>query len=340
MIGLRSFETPRAERGFTLTELMVALVIGLLLLGGVLQIVLGSKQTYQTQQALGRVQQESRFAFDTLSRELRMIGYQGCASSATLSPNVIADNDGDGVADLPFYPDWLIDGFDDGAGWGNPTAITRVAGSDVISFRYADANTARLSGNMASINANVQITHDPDYLQAGDILMISDCLSADIFAASSVSQAGGSSVVTLAHANNRNLDNRLSKAYGPDASVMRVRHHSYFVGSENGEPGLYRINASNNALRLVEGVEDMQVLYGENTDGGNNRHANTYRSAAAVTDWSRVVALRVALLLRTDRAVAESPQAYNYRYFADAAPADRFLHRELVISVNLRNRMP
>lgn len=328
------------ERGFTLVELMVALVIGLLLLGGVLQLFLGSKQTYQTQEALGRVQQESRFAFDTLSRELRMIGYQGCASSATLSPNVIADNDGDGVADLPFSPDWLLDGFDDGAGWSNPTAIPRIAGSDVISFRYADANGARLSGNMASDNANVQISHDPDTLQAGDILMISDCLSADIFAASSVSQAGGSSVVTLAHANNRNLDNRLSKAYGPDASVMRVRQHSYFVGSENGSPGLYRIDGSGNALRLVEGVEDLYLLYGENTDSSNNRQANTYSRAADVIDWSLVVSLRMALLLRTYREVAESPQPYNYRYFADAAPVDRFLRRELVISVNLRNRMP
>ena len=87
-------------------------------------------------------------------------------------------------------------------------------------------------------------------------------------------------------------------------------------------------------------MEDIYLLYGENTDGGNNRQANTYSRAADVFDWSRVVALRVALLLRTDRAVAEAPQAYQYRYFADSAPSDRFLRRELVISVNLRNRMP
>ena len=340
MNGVTSFKAAPAEQGFTLVELMVALVIGLLLLGGVLQLFIGSKQTYQIQEALGRVQQESRFALDTLSRELRMIGYQGCAGSGTLTPNVIADNDGDGIADLQFAPNALLEGFDEGSGWSNPSATPRVAGSDVISFRYGDGNSAHLSGNMASDNANVQLSHNPDDFQAGDLLMVSDCLTADIFAASSVSQSGGSSVVTLAHANNRNIDNRLSKPYGPNAVVMRVRQHSYFVGTENGSPGLYRIDDNGNALRLVEGVEDIYLLYGENTDGGNARQANTYSRAADVFDWSRVVALRVALLLRTDRAVAEAPQAYQYRYFADSAPSDRFLRRELVISVNLRNRMP
>jgi type IV pilus assembly protein PilW len=331
---------PTAQQGFSLIELMIALVIGLLLLAGVLQLFLGSKQTYRIQEGLGRVQQESRFALDTLSRELRMIGYQGCASGATLTPTVIADNDNDGVADLIFVPNALVDGFDDGSGWANPTAIPRLVGSDVIRFLYGDGNGARLTGNMASDNANVQLTHNPDNLQAADILLISDCLNADIFAATAVSQSGGSSIVTVAHATNRNLDNRLSKAYGPAATVMRVRRHSYFVGSEGGVPGLYRIDSNDNPLRLIEGVEGLRVLYGENTDSGNSRQANTYHNAGQVGDWSRVVALRVALLLRTDSAVAKAPEPYQYRHFADAAPTDRFLRRELVISINLRNRMP
>ena len=147
-------------------------------------------------------------------------------------------------------------------------------------------------------------------------------------------------MVTLAHANNRNLNNRLSKAYGENARLMWLRHHSYFIAEEGGIPGLYRIDTTDNPLRLVEGVEDMVILYGENSDGGNERHANTYSRAVDVVDWSRVVSLRLALLLRSRDAVAESPTPYQFRYFADAAPTDRFLRRELVISVNLRNRMP
>lgn len=336
----RRYSTMRGRhQGFTLVELMVALVIGLLLLGGVLQLFLSSRQTYRMQEALGQVQQESRFTFDLLSRELRMIGYQGCAAPATLMPNVIADNDGDGVADLSIDAGSALEGFDNGAGWVNPTPLPRLTG-DVLRLHYGAGDSARLSGNMASENANIQITHNPDRFVAGDTLIISDCRDADIFAASSVSQSGGGSLVTLAHANDRNLDNRLSKTYGPDAQVMRLRRHSYFVAEEGGVPGLYRIDGNNNALRLVEGVEDMHILYGENRDGGDTRQANTYGSAAEVIDWSRVVSLRVALLLRSRNTVAEAPQPYAFRYFADAAPTDRFLRRELVVSVNLRNRMP
>lgn len=329
-----------SEYGFTLIELMVALVLGLLLLGGVLQLFLGSKKTYELQATLGRVQQESRFALETLSRELRMIGYQGCSNSATLSPNVIADSDGDDVPDIVFTPDLILDGFDGGSGWSNPTAIPTQAGSDVIRFLYGDSNSARLAGNMASDNANIQVTHNPDNFTAGDILLVTDCQNADIFAATTVSQSGGNSIVTIAHAENRNTSNRLSQLYGPDAMVMRIRQHSYFIGIEDGAPGLYRSDEGGNVFRLIEGVEDMYVLYGESTDGSNTREANRYVRADEINDWSRIVALRLALLLRTDRELADAPEPYDYRYFSNNNPNDRFLRRELVISVNLRNRMP
>lgn len=328
------------QHGFTLIELMVALVLGLLLLGGVLQLFLGSKKTYELQSALGRVQQESRFALETLSRELRMVGYQGCSNSATLRPNVIADNDGDNLPDLVFTSDFLIDGFDGGTGWSNPTAIPTQAGSDVISFLYGDSKGARLAGNMATDNANIQVTHNPDNFKAGDVFLITDCQNADIFAATTVSQSGGSSIVTIAHAENRNTNNRLSQLYGPDAMVMRIRQHSYFIGIEDGTPGLYRSDEAGRVFRLIEGVEDMFVLYGESTDGSNTRETNRYVRASEVNDWSRIVALRLALLLRTDQQLSDNPEPYDYRYFANSTPSDRFLRRELVISVNLRNRMP
>ncbi len=48
---------------------------------------------------------------------------------------------------------------------------------------------------------------------------------------------------------------------------------------------------------LVEGVENMQVYYGEDTDGDSV--ANIYRKADTVTNWSNVVAIRIGLLVRT-----------------------------------------
>jgi len=48
---------------------------------------------------------------------------------------------------------------------------------------------------------------------------------------------------------------------------------------------------------LVEGVENMQLLYGEDTDGDGA--ANRYRSAANIDDFRDVVSVKVGLLVRS-----------------------------------------
>ncbi|MES1930387.1 type 4 fimbrial biogenesis protein PilW [Salinisphaera dokdonensis CL-ES53] len=53
---------PRANAGFSLVELMVALVVGLLLLAGVLQILLGNRESFEAQRGLADVQEQGRLA--------------------------------------------------------------------------------------------------------------------------------------------------------------------------------------------------------------------------------------------------------------------------------------
>ena len=67
-------------KGFTLVEILIAMMIGLFLLAGVLQIFINSKQSYRMQEALARLQESGRFALDFLDRDIRMAGYRGCAS--------------------------------------------------------------------------------------------------------------------------------------------------------------------------------------------------------------------------------------------------------------------
>jgi type IV pilus assembly protein PilW len=61
-------------RGFSLVELMVALVITLILLAGIGQIFLSSKKSYTLQDSLSRMQENGRYAMDTLSQDLRRAG--------------------------------------------------------------------------------------------------------------------------------------------------------------------------------------------------------------------------------------------------------------------------
>jgi len=64
-----------AQRGLTLIEILVALTLSAFLIAGVIQLFIGSKQTYRGHDALSRIQENGRFALDAMSRDIRMAGY-------------------------------------------------------------------------------------------------------------------------------------------------------------------------------------------------------------------------------------------------------------------------
>jgi len=86
----------RRESGFSLIELMVALVLGLVLMGAVLNSFLSSNETYRVQEALSRSQESARFSLEIISQELRMAGY-GNVRGPVLEGFLAATDD----ADLP-----------------------------------------------------------------------------------------------------------------------------------------------------------------------------------------------------------------------------------------------
>lgn len=64
------------QRGLTLVEIMVALVISLFLLAGLLQIFITTRQSSRIQENLSRVQENGRFAIEYASRVVRLAGYR------------------------------------------------------------------------------------------------------------------------------------------------------------------------------------------------------------------------------------------------------------------------
>lgn len=80
---MNSEYTIRAEGGFSIVELMIALMLGLILLGGVLQVFLSSRQTYSANEAMSRMQENGRFALEFIARSARLAGY--------LEPRLVTD---------------------------------------------------------------------------------------------------------------------------------------------------------------------------------------------------------------------------------------------------------
>jgi type IV pilus assembly protein PilW len=73
---------------------MIAMLLGVFLIGGVMQIFISSKQTYRMQENLSRLQENGRFALDFIGRDIRMTGYWGCLSKV---PGDIAGVDNNAV---------------------------------------------------------------------------------------------------------------------------------------------------------------------------------------------------------------------------------------------------
>ena len=77
--------TSRSQRGLSLIEIMVALAIAAILLLGLSQIFVGSKNVYRLQEGMARVQENARFALQYLEENVRMAGYMGCGNDIDLT---------------------------------------------------------------------------------------------------------------------------------------------------------------------------------------------------------------------------------------------------------------
>lgn len=81
-----------AQKGLSLVELLVALALSATLIVGIFTVYMDSSQTSRLSTSLARIQESARIGVDILARDLRMVGFQGCADPDDVTMNVIADN--------------------------------------------------------------------------------------------------------------------------------------------------------------------------------------------------------------------------------------------------------
>jgi len=333
----------RNQTGITMVEIMVALALSLVILAGVMHIFISNKQTYRVQEAFARLQESGRFATHFITKDLRMAGYVGCGGKISNPVNMTdlyPPPNGDNIADVVgTFNGSGIEGFQTA---NLPLALTDsimlsssdvVPGTDIVRIKRAASTGVRLKGNMNTVNANVQLDASTaaGVFQTDDYLFISDCEAADVFVANNVSSSG--TTTTIAHSDSVNMGNFLSKPYQDDAEIYKFVSTTYYIGyNEAGEPALFRQTlgnaASMNVEELVEGVEDMQLLYGEDSDDDGT--PNRYVDSGTVADWSNIVSVRIELQVRSpEDNVAAKMTAYG----------DHKLRRTFTTSIAIRNRV-
>lgn len=300
------------NRGFSMVELMVAMVIGLMILAAVSTVLVNSKKNYTTQDSLARLQENARFAIQILSRDLRMAGHFGCADDISAVHNLLNP----GAVTFPvFNTDHPIEGSESGADWspsGESLDFTPLAGTDAIAIRYVASDSVALTKEMPSQAGSAQVAPDSG-LKIGDVVMIADCSSADIFQITNFNPGTGFDLVVHNTGGGSpgndpsNNPHKFSKAYGLDAKIMRFNSVAYYIRlNANGQPALFRralvtnTGASNQVdQELVEGIEDLEILYGIDSVN-NDRIPDVYKTATSVgSDWNNVVAVRFGIVARS-----------------------------------------
>jgi len=119
--------------------------------------------------------------------------------------------------------------------------------------------------------------------------------------------------------------------------LFRFRTISYSIAiGESGEPALWRSQNGVN-LELIEGIEQMQVLYGVDTT--DDDHPNQYMIATDITNWYDVMSIRLMLLVRSEAdGIVEAPQTLTYNS-ATTTAADSRLRQVFSTTIALRNRI-
>lgn len=325
-----------SAEGFSLIELMIAMTIGLVILAAVVQIFVRSHSTYQLDAGMSRVQENARFSMDYLAKDIRMAGYMGCNSglAAAAINNKVKPINNDSTTlltgGLRGYRFTCATGcIGNKSEWTPPLPDSFFAdlevrpGTDVILIQRGSELDTALSGNYPPDNANVKIIDTAaiaGQIADDDVLMISDCSAADIFRATNVNPTTNSGVLTITHAASGNTaPPQLSKSYGPDARLMKLVSNAYYIANTANEPGLFRKSlVTAGALQgqeLVGGVESMKILYGVDT-AATGSPAN-YVVPSAVGNWTRVVSVRLGILLRTPEAVDNTPDTKTYDLLDD-----------------------
>lgn len=338
-------QATKKQHGFTLVELMVAMTLGLLLLGGVITILTSSHQTYRVNDALARMQENARYAFQILSRDIRMAGYFGCAGS-----NVPTVNTLNNAGDFLWRLGQALDGFEatSATAWTPPlptpdgTIPSPLGGRDILVIRGVDGGDTKVTqhpGGSPPGSANLKVTVGSG-LKEDDIVLVTDCQAAAIFQITNVNTSSGQDNIVHNTGNpTPNTPGNYTKALGKEftgGELIKISTRSYFIRLADGLPALYRKIGTSAAEELVRGVENMQIEYGEDLDG--DWTADIYRSADAVANWNNVVSVRIGLLMQTiENNIASGPQPYTFNG-ATTTPTDRRLRQAFTTIVALRNR--
>ena len=324
--------------GFSLIELMIGMLLGLVVTAAAVGIFASNSNTQRAAESLGRIQENARVAYELMARDIREGAGNICSRNLPVA-NVLNN-----AGTVWWSSGPAVTGFDGGqafpdAGFGTG-AGQRVSGTDAIQLVSTSGSGFTVaSHNPAPATALFTLNTASHGLVSGDILIACDMGQVSVFQMSTaavthteISGSPGNCTTGLGFSDPIDCASAGQQyQFAPNAQVARLRAVRWYVAN-NGRGGrsLYQAALRNpggtptvTVEEVAEGVTDLQFEY-------LPVDATAYAAATGITDWTQVVAVRVTVTLSGGQG------AITENVGTDGAA----LQRQFSHVVTLRNRLP
>jgi prepilin-type N-terminal cleavage/methylation domain-containing protein len=309
------------QRGFTLVELMISLLLFSFAVAGILSVAVTMTRSFREQRRVNAMEQSARGPMDFIVDVLRQ-------SSPGVATGVIADADT--------------------CATGAISVTDSSTGPDVLDVVYAAGGTVTTAHNTSTITNSTTLipipaVHLTEYA-AGDYVLITDSDKGTLVKLTGTT--GG-----LQMASSSCATNAYGAGYASRALILRAQRARFTIADLDGIPTLWM--DPDGALGaaepepVAEGVEDMQIALGVDTNDDKNitesadgTNDEWYGNSATDTPLvGKTRAVRVVLVAR-DTSELQGPASF-YKYAAlnhsVSAAADKYRRRVLTSTVEIRN---
>jgi type IV pilus assembly protein PilW len=273
--------------GYTLVEVMVAMLIIFIVMGGVYRTISDETINMDRQEKILDMQNNARAVIERLTRDLRRTGFMGCGG--VLSANTLP-NEGSNATWVEQYTladtaiggqDWdgslsMLDEIrDNGVNvdyLGENLAVLNDApaghglykeGSDALTLVYL-SNQRNLANAIDPLDADVVLDLNEGGYATGDIIYMTDCANFALF-----QKTNGDNALTIEHddsSSTYNTSKDLGKIYGVTAptKLFKLNVVPYFIEADANQ-----LSRGTKGEDIASNIEDLQVefLFDTNDDG-------------------------------------------------------------------------
>lgn len=298
----------QGERGLTLIEFMVSIVLGMLMIAALSTLIANQSANRAEVDRSGRMLENGRYAIRTMVDDMQLAGYWGELSTMPATPGVMPDPCSLAVADITAAMPLHVRGYDAPVAASVPSCVTnQVPGTDILVVRHADPDSSSLETTPTVPDAaKVAAAAGQVLIQTGINTAANQNFDYRINAASSNTTTNGTMFPLV------------KKDLATPATIRKVLVRIYYISACSVPVGTSCTNAdggtpiptlkmveiamgTRTTVTVAEGIENLQIDYGVDSDNDGASDGVDVNASAFGTpaQWTNAMGAKVYLVARS-----------------------------------------